>query len=214
MIRVNQALEPPDFDAKVRQKGLAAIDEMVGIFERSRPGPKRQVFSSRDTIPSHKFPAFWREALGDLYTAYSGICAYSSLRIHLGTGSCAVDHFVPVSAAWDRAYEWSNYRLACSQMNARKSTTHNLIDPFEVINGWFALDLDLFYVTLGYQIPVDKRQLIVETIKKLGLNEGFFPEARKEYVKRFWKGEISFNALTDDAPFLAAELERQNRLTG
>lgn len=213
MIKVDQAPEPADFDIKVRKKGLAAIDEMVGISPRKRSGPKRQIFPSKELIPSDKFPPYWRDALPQLYKAYSGICAYSSLRIHLGTGSRTVDHYVPVNENWDKVYEWDNYRLACSHMNALKSTARHLLDPFEVVNGWFALDLDLFYVILGDQAPKSKEGLILDTIKKLGLNEGDFPQAREFLVRRFWKQDITFRTLVEDAPFVAAELERQNRFS-
>jgi hypothetical protein len=65
MIPVALAPEPADFDRKVRQPGLSAIDELVGRKPRlNRRGPKRKKLAGReDEIPAGAFPAFWREAL-------------------------------------------------------------------------------------------------------------------------------------------------------
>ena len=68
MIPVALAPEPADFDAKVRQPGLSAIDELVGRRpRRPRPGPRRsQVATSESKIPAEAFPPYWREALDDM----------------------------------------------------------------------------------------------------------------------------------------------------
>lgn len=61
MIPVQLASEPEDFDAKVRQRGLQALAEMVGEPDLpKRPGRKRAVIAvSREEIPADKFPSFW-----------------------------------------------------------------------------------------------------------------------------------------------------------
>ena len=48
---------------------------------------------------------------------------------------------VAKSMRWDQVYEWANYRLACSLMNARKDAIASVLDPFEIEDGWFALEL-------------------------------------------------------------------------
>lgn len=76
MIPVVQAQEPPEFDAKVRQPGLSAIDEMVGRAPRvKRPGPRRkQIASQEQNIPAEAFPPYWRDALPDMLVAYERRC--------------------------------------------------------------------------------------------------------------------------------------------
>ena len=123
MIPVTPAPEPAAFDGKVRQPGLRAIAELAG----EQPTPPRiagqpyaPIAASRDAIPAGKFPPYWREMLDDLMDSYHRICAYLCLYIPRGTGAPSVDHVVAKSKRWDRVYEWSNYRLASSLMNARK----------------------------------------------------------------------------------------------
>ena len=48
---------------------------------------------------------------------------------------------LPKSTRWRDVYEWLNYRLACSRMNSRKGVMPNILDPFEVENEWFVLEL-------------------------------------------------------------------------
>jgi hypothetical protein len=112
MIRVSPAPEPADFDARVRQPGLAAIAELVGEAPAAgRRGRRRtRVVDRREELRPKDFPAFWTEALDDLLLAYRRLCAYLALYIEPATGAASVDHFVPKSTAWDRVYEWSNYR--------------------------------------------------------------------------------------------------------
>lgn len=103
MIPVDPQPVPDDFDEKVRQPGLRFLQE------------------NPDASASNLKPT-WRACLDDLHEAYDGICAYLCIyiaRVLLPT----TDHFVCKSApehGRHLAYEWTNYRLACSLMNSRK----------------------------------------------------------------------------------------------
>ena len=100
-----------------------------------------QIAESRDEIPASAFHPYWREALEDLLERYDRICSYLCLYIPRGTGAPSVDHLIAKSTQWDQVYEWRNYRLACSLMNARKGAVASVLDPFEVEYGWFAMEL-------------------------------------------------------------------------
>ncbi len=130
MIPVAMAVEPPDFDARVRRPGLSAIRELAGrrpLLRRS--ARKRAAICGRyRDIPSVKYPEFWREALPDVAAAYGRICAYSCLYIHSATGGPTIDHRLPKSMAWYGVYRWSNYRLACSLMNSRKGADERVLN--------------------------------------------------------------------------------------
>ena len=78
MIPVRLANEPQDFDENVRQKGLSAIDELVGRPPRvSRRGRRRkQIAPHEDDIPPGAFPPFWRNCLKDMLDRYDRRCAY------------------------------------------------------------------------------------------------------------------------------------------
>lgn len=119
MIRLVLAEEPADFDEKVRQPGLRALDEMVGNPVTRTAGKKRKVVATcKEEINGSDFPAFWTEVLPDLLKSYGRLCAYTSLYIHKVTGAPSVDHSVAKTKDWRSAYEWTNYRLICSLMNS------------------------------------------------------------------------------------------------
>ncbi|MGL6094964.1 MAG: hypothetical protein ACRC7O_04055 [Fimbriiglobus sp.] len=213
MIRVAPADEPATFDARVRVRGLRAIAEMAG----EKPNPKRTAgkpcgkrADRREDISPEYFPTYWTAALGDLMGAYNRICAYSCFRIHEITGAGSVDHFAPKSRAWDRVYEWDNYRLACSQLNARKRDFTDVLDPFEIQDGWFHLELVGFQVVPNPKLTRATREQVQQTISRLGLND--FRKSRASDAENYWNRDVSLRVLRTESPFVAMELERQNRL--
>ena len=113
---------------------------------------------------------------------------------------------------WDQVYEWSNYRLACSLMNARKRAAVDVLDPFEVKEGWFALELVEFQVVPGNGLPDDVTGAVTDTIERLRLNDLYCCEVREEYAEAYWDKDIWFDYLKQRAPFVARELQRQHRL--
>jgi 5-methylcytosine-specific restriction endonuclease McrA len=213
MIPVAPAPEPPDFDARVRQRGLSAIAELAGEPPAvKRPGPPRQpVAARREDIPPEKFPAYWREVLPQMLASYNRLCAYLALHIEPATGNPSIDHVVPKSRAWDRVYEWSNYRLACSFINAKKNNLDLALDPFTIQEGWFALELVEFQVKPGPAAGMLSDD-VVQTIETLGLNRRECCDARRAYFDYYTAGEISLAYLERRAPFVAREMRLQGRL--
>src|SRR6185295_4556932 len=107
----------------------------------------------------------------DLLRAYRRLFAYSCVYIERLTGSATVDHWAPRSLRWDQVYEWQNYRLACSTINGRKSDYTDVLDPFEVTDGLFALDLVTLKAVPGPNAG-DLKQAVTDTITRLGLDSG------------------------------------------
>ncbi len=213
MIPVTPAPEPPAFDRKVRQPGLRAIAELAGKQPdppRTAGQPYAAVAASRDEIPAGKFPPYWREMLDDLMESYHRICAYLCLYIPRGTGAPSVDHAVAKSQRWDQVYEWSNYRLACSRMNTRKGAAADVLDPFEIEEGWFALELVGFQVLPGDGLSDEVTGAVANTIERLRLNDLACCGVREEYAERYWNGVFPFDHLMQQAPFVARELQRQH----
>jgi len=214
MIPVIKVDEPPDFDARVRQKGLNAITELIGQKpNRVRRGPKRtKVAATPAEIPWEAFPPFWRDVLPEMLDSYHRLCAYLSLYIEHATGSPSVDHVIPKSKAWDKVYEWSNYRLACALVNARKNNVEGVLDPFQISEGLFALELVEFQVIAGPSAQGEVIARVEASIETLGLNLADCRKARREYVESYEEGHIDLSYLTRRAPFIAQELRRQGRL--
>ena len=198
MIPVRPGPEPPAFDVDVRQPGLRAIAELVGEAPPRTAGQRHaQVAGLREEIPAAAFPPYWREALDDLLASYDRIC---------------VDHMVAKSVCWDQVYEWRNYRLACALMNSRKGVIASVLDPFEIDESWFGLELVEFQVVRRGDLPPEVAVAVDGTIERLRLNSSACCEARLEYAEDYWQRHISVDYLTRHSPFVARELLRQGRL--
>jgi hypothetical protein len=191
VIHVEPRPEPEDFDRKVRQPGLRAL---------KKPG---------------NLAPLWRECLAQLWEAYGGICAYLAVRIPSGVGARSVDHIVAKSRRPDLAYEWSNFRLVCSLMNARKGVFEDVLDPFEVEDGWFTLELSSLEVLPSPELSPSLKARVESTIDRLKLNDAECVAARAEhydaYLEHLREPEIGlpFGQLQRWSPFVAMELIRQ-----
>ena len=211
MIHVERVDEPATFRTAVRIPGLRAIDEMIGLKPKRTAGRRfKKRATTRETIPAEAFPSYWTEALDDLMKAYNQICAFTCFRIHEVTGWRSVDHFAPKSRNWNEVYEWTNYRLACGPLNARKKYFTNILDPFEIVDGWFQLELVAFQVLPNPTLDDVLAQKVRNTIETLGLND--FRASRERDVERYWNKDVSLRALVEESPFVAKELHRQSRL--
>ncbi|MBV6753971.1 hypothetical protein KV580_27015 [Pseudomonas chlororaphis] len=211
MIRVEPADEPQSFNEQVRTPGLRAIAELVGEpdLPKRRGRPRKKVAETREGIPCGEFPPFWTEALPDLMEAYGRLCAYVCIYIERVTGGGSVDHMLPKSRAWQDVYEWQNYRLACTLMNARKNNYKDVLDPFEVEEGWFRLELTGYQVIPGIGLEPAIEARVLATITRLNLNDRDCLKVREDYATAFANGDISLDYLRRRAPFLAREIEGQ-----
>ena len=192
MIPVQPQPEPQDFDMLVRGPGAAFLARV--------PHPIGKQWDGRE---------YWRGALHHMRTAYRGVCAYCAHWIAPDTGSHTIDHFLPKSSRPDLAYEWSNFRYASLKLNGRKGE-QLILDPFQLVLGWFFLDFPSLLVKPNSSLGPDERQAVSHTIDVLKLNEDdSCVEARQGWVLAFCSGEISFAHLSTRAPFIACELQRQ-----
>ena len=217
MIRV-ELVDPPtdfDFEAQVGTPGHNALLELIGDSRASiRKGPKRDVVANEiRKIPSSALPSLWTKALPHLCKSYKRRCSYLGLRIHPGTGAAEVDHYKPKEKYQELAYSWGNFRLSCKLANTFKNNFEDVIDPFQVEDGWFGLDILTGHVTV-LATDQDLYNMLEATIKRLRLNkEPTFVELRLEYINDYLgvpgRPHISFEKLEHDAPFVAREIERQ-----
>ncbi len=217
MIPVSPAPEPAKFNSTVRQPGLRLIAEKIGDRpipprKKGRPFKKLVGVDSRDKIPADEFKDYWREAIDDMLIAYKQICAYSCFRIHRVTGAASVDHMAPKSRSWDQVYEWSNYRLASSRMNARKNDFEDILDPFTIQAGWFQLQEYGFAMCANPALSQALIERIDQTIARLKLNDEYHIEQREEDVNKYLDGDWTWAELVRQSPFVAMELRRHGRL--
>ena len=190
MIRVHAKPEPPDFNSRVRQRGLR--------FLNSCPNPNSSQFKRHN---------YWAAVLDELHSAYSRLCAYTTREL-VKTGS--VDHFRPKSKYPQLAYEWDNYRLARQAINTRKGESEDVIDPFIVCEGWFVLDMPSCLIKPGQNVTSQIRKSVNATINVLGLNsDERLVEERCRLLVNLADGFITLQYLEFHYPFIAAEVRRQ-----
>lgn len=190
MIRVAMAPEYPDFDAEVRIPGTAFLSEC--------PNPTSEQFRKKN---------FWNRAARELHAAYSGICAYTAMYL---PEQGSVDHFRPKSTFPLLAYEWSNFRLASGRVNNSKGNQADIIDPFEVENDWFYLDIPACLLKPNPNLAKAMRAKINGTINSLRLNQDDnYVQERCNILIDFARGDISENFLNRRYPFLSKEVTRQ-----
>jgi hypothetical protein len=109
------------------------------------------------------------------------------------------------------AYEWSNYRLASGRVNSCKGNQTSILDPFDVDNDWFEIDIPSCLLKPKAGLPNDLRSQINATINSIRLNlDDYYVQERCNILIDYAKGEISLNFLKRRYPFLAKEVERQN----
>src|SRR6266849_7343263 len=149
---IKKQKEPPHFFETVQKPG----EEFLAHHPEAR---------------GSKLRAYWREIIPDLHKAYHSICAYTCHWISDDTGWSTVDHFKPKELYPHDAYRWDNYRLVCGRLNGRKGTSENVLDPFTLQEGWFALLFPSLLLTTGKHITEEEAKRVKQTIKILKLND-------------------------------------------
>ena len=201
MIPVTPASEPNDFAGKVRNPGQR--------FLSSTPRPRSSDWGGHD---------YWRRATDDLLRAYGNICAYSGSWTFRNGGSprpgledSSIDHFLPKSKYPDKAYEWSNYRLARTRLNNLKGNHEDVLDPFLLQERWFVLDFTTFLVQPNTNLANNDMHKVDATIVRLGLNaEQDYVQERIAVVAQYCHGRLKKFQLESKWPFIASEMTAQN----
>ncbi|XXT24850.1 hypothetical protein WME94_25285 [Sorangium sp. So ce429] len=126
-----------------------------------------------------------------------------------GTGARSVDHVAPKSKRRELAYEWSNYRFVCSLMNARKRDFEDVLDPMEIPDGWFVLELSFLQVLPAEGLHDEARERVLATIERLKLNDKECIAAREMYYTAYLDKGLTLELLHEWSPFVAREVVRQ-----
>lgn len=193
MIHVTPRPEPADFDTQVRTPGN-------NWLAKHPPAHKK------------KLPDYWRRALPDLRASYKGICAYFCCYVRPATGGGSADHFVPKSKARTDAYEWDNYRFACSRMNSRKRDASDVLDPFVLLDGKFEIWFPTMRVRPSGGLTPQELSDVRATISRLKLNSEECSSERQELWDDYDLHGLKVQRLIEYAPFIAMEAARQGLL--
>ena len=199
MLYVSPQEEPAGFDQEVRQKGLKHLRDKKTDLTKPLP-------------PNSKINPYWRAFLPEMHSLYGGVCAYLAIHFERVTGAGSVDHFVAKSIRADLAYEWTNYRLACSVMNSRKKDYEDVLDPFEIEDGWFRIELVSGRIYPNPDLSDEQTASIQETINRLKLDDGGNREVRARHFQEYCQGEYTTSFLKKRSPFVWFEANRQGLL--
>ncbi len=200
MIPVQAQPEPDFFEAEVRTKGLAYLKAKAYALDQPLPA-------------GASLEPYWRgDCLTALHKAYGGVCAYLCIFVERCSGGMSVDHFIAKSARVGLAYEWSNYRLACSIMNSRKRDYADVLDPFELPSDWFHLELVTGHVYANPELGEDSTRQVNQTIDRLGLNDPLCKEMRVRWFDEYRNVPLPQDYLRQKSPFVWAEAKRQGLL--
>lgn len=196
MIHVTPQPEPLTFDAKVRKEGQKFLQN-------------KGVTSIQSLPDNFKFEPYWLECLDDLYNCYNGVCAYLCVFFERVIGGGSVDHFIAKSRCITQIYEWSNYRLACRTMNSRKWSFDDVLDPFEVEDGWFHLELVSGRIYPNPHLSKEQKEVVTKTIQRLGLDQPECRELRARHYQEYCEGLYNETFLRKRSPFVWYEANRQ-----
>jgi hypothetical protein len=182
------AKEPEDFEEKCRKPGEAWLAK--------NPRAKRP----KD---------YWSPFKPQLADAFRQLCGYAAMYEPVGT----VDHYKSCGLDNNKEliYEWSNYRFASAWINSSKKTADGeVLDPFEVQDGWFEILLPSLQLVVSQRVPEEFREKARHTLRRLHLQD----DERVIRQRRVWlqmheEGKLSLGGLRTMAPLIAAAVERQ-----
>jgi hypothetical protein len=123
-----------------------------------------------------------------------------------------VDHFLSCKHERHLAYEWSNYRFAAGWINSSKQNVDGeVLDPFELENGWFEILLPSLQLVLTDKIPRKLRAKARFTIERLHLKDDErVLRQREAWYRLYREGDLTLDGLHQVAPLVAAAVEKQD----
>ncbi|MCX4219239.1 hypothetical protein MKZ87_16505 [Pseudomonas sp. MCal1] len=191
MIPTPNPIDEPDlFDEACRKKGR---DWLAENPDKNRP---------RDLWTPFKF---------DLAEGFEHRCAFGAMWIPDGT----VDHFVSCNEDRTLAYEWSNYRYMAGWLNSSKSKKKaaDLLDPFDVCEGWFEVLLPSLQLVVTDEVPAAFREIAKKTLASLPIRDDErLLKVRREWLRMYEDEELTLEGLRRKAPLIAAAIDKRAAL--
>lgn len=183
MIPVARVPEPEGFDERVRKRGAQWL--------KDNPSAERP----RD---------YWSEFRPALRDGFRWRCGYTAMW----DGSGTLDHFLSWRGHEHLAYEWSNYRYVSLWINSSKKTTQ-ILDPYEVGEGWFEILLPSLQLVMTDKVPESYRARAEATLGALPLvHDDRIVQLRSEWYEMYKRSELSLAGLCKVAPLLAMAVEK------
>ena len=108
-------------------------------------------------------------------------------------------------------YEWSNYRFASAWLNSTKQNADaEVLDPFEVEDGWFELHLPSLGLLVAPRIPDEVRKKAEFTLQRLRLRDDErVVRQRRAWYQEYQAGNLPLVLLAKLAPLVARAVAKQ-----
>ncbi len=122
-----------------------------------------------------------------------------------------VDHFISCHEDPSKAYEWANYRYCAAWISSSKGNAlaSELLDPFDIENGWFELHLPSLQLRVSDTIPDGLRERAEHVLDRLHLRDDErIMRQRREWYRMYQSGELSLDGLGGKAPQIAAAVDQ------
>lgn len=168
-------------------------------FESDCRTPGKEWLANNPT--SENFPNHWTQFQPELAEGFHDRCGWWAMRLADGD----VDHFLSKKKRRDLTYEWSNYRYIAGTVNSSKKTWDDqLLDPFEIQDGWFEVLLPSMQLVTTANLPAALLPKAKLTIEKLHLDNGRkVRRNRQRWFEDYKAQKITFAGLQDFAPLVA-----------
>jgi len=187
MIRVKRVPEPNDFEQQVRKNGNDWI---------------------RKNPDNTNYPSYWSDFRPALAEGFENLCGYAAMWLPPYQGH--VDHFIAQKEASELVYEWNNYRYISPTLNSAKKPGGKWLDPYEVQDNWFELDLITLELRLTDNIPDDILPIVEVTLERLKLRDGTAIIRQREAWYQMYQEGLPIETLRKKAPLIAQAIERQD----
>ena len=155
---------------------------------------------------SKKMPAYWTRFQPELADGFFNRCGWWAMWIADGP----VDHFLSRNNHRHLAYCWDNYRYIAGTVNSsKKDLDDQVLDPFEIQDGWFEVLLPSMQLVPTPALPPSLAAKAAFTLKKLHLQNGAkVRRCRLKWYEAYKAGHLSMAGLEDFAPLVATAVEK------
>jgi len=105
-----------------------------------------------------------------------------------------------------------NYRFASAWINSSKQDlgSHEVLDPFEVMDDWFEIILPSLQLVLTNRVPPELRMRAERMLVRLHLgHDERIVRLRREWLQMYEEEELTLEGLAKKAPLIAAAVRRQ-----
>ena len=135
------------------------------------------------------------EELSEMTNFHCSFCGIYPLKQFAGGRS--IDHFKPKTKFPEKAFDWNNLFISCSDCQNIKGGNFPDIEPIKPDNPnynfdyWFKINWENNFIIPNTLRTLSEQNIAQKTINWLGLNKGERPDARNDELEKYRSSDIS-----------------------